>query len=132
MTSVQQLDDKLKIIELEPARSKGDGSAKAQKIGPAVPEAINDVKERSFDERFADLNRIPLFMRELDETDGANGENVGLEALKSLAFDGEPWEVATSFKENGNDSYKHKEYRDAIEYYTKALQANSGRSLHRH
>lgn len=100
----------------------------ATKLGPEIPKEIKDVKEQSLDERFAELNRIPLFMRELDETDGANGENTSLEALKSLAFDGEPWEIAISFKENGNDSFKHKSYRDAIEHYTKALQTKCGRA----
>lgn len=128
MGQIEELDEKIKIIELEPPKPKGRPKSDAAAIGPELPETIADVKDRSFDDRFAELNRIPLFMRDLDETDGADGENSSLEALKSLAFDGEPWEVATSFKENGNDSFKHKEYKDAIEYYTKALQTKSGRS----
>lgn len=127
MVQIEELDEKLNIIQLEPPKPKGREKQDPNSIGPELPESIADVKERSFEERFAELNRIPLFMRELDETDGANGENSGLEALKSLAYDGEPWEVATSFKENGNDSFKHKEYKDAIEYYTKALQTKAGR-----
>lgn len=126
MGQIDELDDKLKIIELEPPRTHEKSRASSETIGPEIPDSIADVKERSFDERFAELNRIPLFMRELDETDGSIGENNGLEALKSLAFDGEPWEIATSFKENGNESFRHREYKDAIEYYTKALQTKCG------
>lgn len=96
------------------------------KLGPEVPKPKQDVNNQSLDDRIAELNRLPLFMRDLDETDGANGENSSLEALKALAFDGDPWEVATSFKKNGNDAFKRKSYKDAIEHYTKALQTKCG------
>lgn len=69
-----------------------------------------------------DINRLPLFMTELDETDGEGGENEGLEALKALAYEGEPDEVASNFKNQGNDCYKSKQYQDAVQYYTKALE----------
>lgn len=120
MTLIDDLDDKLSVIELQSKSAN-------KKILPQLPDAIADVRDKSFDERFAELNRVPLFMRELDETDGKDGENRELEALKSLAYEGEPWEVATSFKENGNESFRAKEYKDAIQYYTKALQLKCGR-----
>jgi tetratricopeptide (TPR) repeat protein len=118
--SIEELDSKIKVIALE-------GLAEKKVVGPEVPDAIKDVQEKSFDERFAELNRVPLFMRQLDETDGAEGENVELEALKSLAYEGEPWEVATSFKENGNESFGKMEYKDALEYYTKAILVKCGK-----
>lgn len=111
MTTIAELDDKLKVT----------------KLGPALPQEVKAVNDTSFDERFAELNRIPLFMQDLDETDGSSGTNTSLEALKSLAFDGEPWEIATSFKENGNESFKRKSYKDAIEFYTKAIQTKCDR-----
>ncbi|CCG83930.1 protein of unknown function [Taphrina deformans PYCC 5710] len=128
MGQIEDLDEKLNVIQLEPPKPTSGAKARPGAVsGPEIPKSISDVKEKSFDERFAELNRIPLFMRELDETDGAEGENTGLEALKSLAFDGEPWEVATAFKENGNDSYKHKQYKDAIEFYSKGITTKCGR-----
>ena len=40
-------------------------------------------------------------MTKLDETDGDGGENVNLEALKSLAYEGDPDEIASNFKNQG-------------------------------
>lgn len=34
-------------------------------------------------------------------------------------------EIATNFKTQGNDCYKQKDYRNAIQYYNKGLQAKS-------
>lgn len=74
------------------------------------------------DEAFhAEMNKVPLFMRQYDNTD-----NVALEALQSLAYDGTPTEVAENFKNQGNDAYATKMYKDAIEFYTKAIGANAG------
>lgn len=50
-------------------------------------------------------------MTKLDETDGAGGENVELEALKALAYEGEPHEIAENFKKQGNELYKAKDSR---------------------
>lgn len=71
-----------------------------------------------------DLNKLPLFMTELDTE-----ENVALEALQALAYDGTPEEVATNFKNQGNDMYKAKRYKDAYEYYTKGIQAKPEEAL---
>lgn len=88
---------------------------------PALPPQLSDLVQKSPDEVMTELNRMPFFMSQLDETDGEGGENIGLEALKSLAYDGEPDEIATNFKNQGNDCFKFKQYKNAIEYYTKAL-----------
>lgn len=48
-------------------------------------------------------------------------ENDELEAFKALAYEGTPLEVATNFKEQGNDSFKEKRLADAKEFYTKGV-----------
>lgn len=88
---------------------------------PELPPQLAEFSQKSVDDVITELNRLPFFMNQLDETDGEGGENVGLEALKSLAYDGEPDEVATNFKNQGNDCFKAKKYKDAIEFYTSGL-----------
>lgn len=88
---------------------------------PTLPPQLTKYADKTTDEVMKELNRLPFFMTELDETDGDGGENANLEALKSLAYDGEPDEIATNFKNQGNDHYKAKNYKTAVEFYTKGL-----------
>jgi hypothetical protein len=62
--------------------------------GPEMPGAMAEVKQTSIDEFIRQMNKMPLFMTELDET-GADdkSENTALEAIKALQEEGEPWEV---------------------------------------
>merc|ERR1712093_818625 len=73
---------------------------------PALPPALADI--------LADLNTVPLFMTELEENDG-------IEALKALAYEGTPAEVAQGFKERGNESFAEKSWKDAKEFYEKGI-----------
>ncbi|KAK6201687.1 uncharacterized protein RJT21DRAFT_37328 [Scheffersomyces amazonensis] len=110
-----QLHDKL-ISEWEKRRyvpKHGD---------PALPPQLSELHDKSTEDVMKELNRLPFFMTELDETDGEGGENETLEALRTLVYDGEPHEIATNFKNQGNDAYKGKQYKVAIEYYTKGLE----------
>ncbi|EGX46353.1 hypothetical protein AOL_s00109g194 [Orbilia oligospora ATCC 24927] len=66
-----------------------------------------------------DLSQLPLFMSSLDDV--PEGTNDAIEALKALAYEGEPHEIAENFRQQGNESYRSKYWRDAIEFYTKAL-----------
>ena len=88
---------------------------------PALPPQLSEYTEKSTDDVMKALNRLPFFMTELDETDGEGGENANLEALKSLAYEGEPHEIAGNFKNQGNDCYKAKQYKNAEIYYTKGI-----------
>ncbi len=72
------------------------------------------LRNKSADEILADLNKTPLFMTSLEENDD-------LEALRALAYEGTPLEVASGFKERGNESFKEKGYKDAKEFYSKAI-----------
>ncbi|RLV93079.1 Hsp70/Hsp90 co-chaperone CNS1 [Spathaspora sp. JA1] len=93
---------------------------------PALPPQLAEFTSKSSDQIMTELNRLPFFMTKLDETDGEGGENSELEALKSLAYEGEPHEIATNFKNQGNDCYKAKQYKNAIEYYNKGLDVGCG------
>ncbi|CAI4055689.1 HSP70/90 family co-chaperone CNS1 SKDI_02G2650 [Saccharomyces kudriavzevii IFO 1802] len=88
---------------------------------PELPPQLSEFKDKTSDEILREMNRMPFFMTKLDETDGAGGENVELEALKALAYEGEPHEIAGGFKKQGNELYKAKRFKDARELYIKGL-----------
>lgn len=92
---------------------------------PELPPQLANIANKTADDVMSELNKVPFFMAELDE-DAKAGENPELEALRALAYDGEPDEVATNFKNQGNDCYKLKDYKNAIEYYTKGLDIECG------
>ncbi|KAK9488563.1 hypothetical protein V1527DRAFT_456986 [Lipomyces starkeyi] len=91
-----------------------------------TPSVIGPHPKYAFEETASlmkDLNRLPLFMTEVDTTDGEGGSNLALEALQALAYEGTLFEIASNFKTQGNDCFKSKQYKDAVEYYGKAIAA---------
>ncbi|KAF4628940.1 hypothetical protein G7Y89_g9207 [Cudoniella acicularis] len=86
-----------------------DGTA-----GPQLPPGMAEMRNKTGAEILADLNKAPLFMTELEENDD-------LEALKALAYEGTPAEVSQGFKEHGNERFKEKGWKDAKEFYGKAI-----------
>ncbi|CUS24428.1 LAQU0S16e01486g1_1 [Lachancea quebecensis] len=91
---------------------------------PALPPQLSEFQNKSTDDVMEELNRMPFFMSKLDDTDGEGGQNVELEALKALAYEGEPHEIAENFKNQGNDLYRAKRYRDAREIYNRGIDIN--------
>ncbi|KAK5161592.1 hypothetical protein LTR04_004115 [Oleoguttula sp. CCFEE 6159] len=89
----------------------------------ALPPAMASVKQYTADEVLKLMNRTPLFMTTLDETDGEGGDNLELEAIRALAYEGTRAEIAGNFKEQGNDMARVKRWVDAKEFYSKALAA---------
>lgn len=87
-----------------------DGSA-----GPQLPPGLAAMRDKTADEMLQELNKTPLFMTSLEENDD-------VEALRALAYEGMPAEVAQGFKEHGNETFKQKGWKDAKEFYTKAVQ----------
>jgi hypothetical protein len=82
------------------------------------------MKDMSVDELVKEMKRIPLFMTSLEDVDGDGEENVQLEALKALAYEGTRAEIAQNFREQGTELVRtEKRYREARDFYTKALQA---------
>ncbi|KDQ14328.1 hypothetical protein BOTBODRAFT_32794 [Botryobasidium botryosum FD-172 SS1] len=67
-----------------------------------------------------DFNSVPLFMRALPEEDTANPT---IDALQSLLYEGTPDEIASNFKEQGNEYFKGKRYREALKFYTQGVDA---------
>lgn len=85
-----------------------------------------EIKSQNVDEVLKEMNRLPLFMTNLDETDGEGGENVALEALKALAYEGTRAEIAENFRQQGNECARAKQWADAKEFYDKAIAALKG------
>ncbi|KAJ6257126.1 hypothetical protein Dda_8011 [Drechslerella dactyloides] len=83
--------------------------------GPAPPTASS----ASLEQHEKELFQIPLFMQSLDGV--TEEDNTALEALRAMAYEGEPHEVADNFRERGNECYQSKNWKDAVEFYTKAL-----------
>lgn len=52
-----------------------------------------------------------------------NEDNIQLEALRALQYEGTPAEVALGFKERGNEMVAEKRWKDAKEFYTKGILA---------
>ncbi|KAI9511259.1 40S ribosomal protein S7 [Russula earlei] len=67
----------------------------------------------SYDEHFASFESLPLFMSSLP-------------ALQSLVHDGTPDEIARNFKDQGNQYFRGKRYRDALGFYTQGVDAQPG------
>ncbi|KAF2031100.1 TPR repeat protein-like protein [Setomelanomma holmii] len=92
----------------------------------AMPPAMADVKSQGVDDLLREMNRLPLFMTNLDETDGEGGENIALEAIKALAYEGTRAEIAENFRQQGNECARAKQWTDAKEFYNKAIAALKG------
>lgn len=95
-------------------------------VSAAMPPSMVKHKQLSADELLTELNRIPLFMTSLDETDGEGGDNTLLDAIKALAYEGTRAEVASNFREQGNEAARSRLWTDAREFYTKAILAVRG------
>src|SRR5271163_562351 len=100
------------------------GQGNVPSTTPALPPGLAELNSVPRAEFLKEMQRHPLFMQTLDPNDA--GENVELEALKALAYEGTPLEIAQNFKEQGNEAYSEKRFRDALEFYSKGLAAKSG------
>lgn len=129
MVEITELDDATVdyiVDEWEKNQKKSPETFNVQSEGsdPALPPQLADVSSKSTDEIMKELNKLPFFMNNLN--DEADDDRPEIEALKALAYEGDPVEVAENFKKQGNDKYKIKFYSDAIEFYTKGINVNCG------
>lgn len=106
--------------------SKGSQQAASAK---APPEMTGE-KDGDVDGLYRELNRSPFFMTQLPDDDGE--ENVMVEALKSLAYEGTRDQIAENFKNQGNEAVAEKRWLDAREYYSKAVTALKGPRIPSH
>ncbi|MCJ1398240.1 hypothetical protein MMC11_001437 [Xylographa trunciseda] len=88
---------------------------------PPLPPHLASTRKMSIDEVAADLKKSPFFMTSLD--DAANEENIEVEAIRALMYEGTRAEVAEGFREQGNEMAKAKKWADGKEFYTKGVVA---------
>ncbi|KAH8194593.1 hypothetical protein TruAng_011243 [Truncatella angustata] len=106
---VDSLPENPILTKLRGLAEAGPGPA-----GPALSPARAWTENKSIDEIAAELKKSPLFMTELEENDDT-------EALRALAYEGTPLEVASEFKEQGNHCFQQKKWNDAKEFYGKGI-----------
>jgi len=118
------LDERMSLHQQNGISSAKTENGDQPTASAPLPPDMQRAKEYSIDELIKEMNRVPLFMTSLDDTDGEGGENIELEALKALAYEGTRAEIAQNFREQGTELIRlEKRYRDARDFYTKALQA---------
>ncbi|GAM42530.1 hypothetical protein TCE0_044f16589 [Talaromyces pinophilus] len=93
----------------------------ADPLAPELPPAMASIRSYTPDQLADMMNKTPLFMTDLDHAGDEEGENVMLEAIRALQYEGTRGEVALSFREQGNEAAKLKNWTDAKEFYTKAI-----------
>lgn len=96
----------------------------------APPEMTGEKNYDDVDAMFKELNRSPFFMTQLPDDD--EEENVLVEALKSMAYEGTRDQIAENFKNQGNEAVAEKRWLDAREFYSKAVAALKGPKVPSH
>ncbi|CAF9933511.1 MAG: hypothetical protein HETSPECPRED_008677 [Heterodermia speciosa] len=89
---------------------------------PAIPPQMESVRAHTAEEIVQMINKAPLFMTSLDDA-GNEDDNVELEAMRALQYEGTRAEIAQNFREQGNEMARAKRWKDGKEYYTKGLAA---------
>ncbi|RYP18736.1 hypothetical protein DL765_003758 [Monosporascus sp. GIB2] len=119
--SIEQISDdvaeRLKVStnesQAQPQAAEAPSTTTAQMLPELSPGRAME-SNKTVDEVVADLKKSPFFMTELEENDET-------EAFKALAYEGTPSEVASDFKERGNECFKARRWADAKEFYTKGV-----------
>lgn len=89
---------------------------------PVLPPQLQQDSPKTVDEVARELKKLPFFMTDAGDLDNDDEESrEQIEALKALAYEGDPEVVAKNFKAQGNEQYMMKRYKDAIVFYTKAI-----------
>ncbi|POR37201.1 Uncharacterized protein TPAR_02592, partial [Tolypocladium paradoxum] len=111
----EELTEQMEKATRVPQRA-GEGGAEnsADATKPTLSPARNMTAGKTVDEVWAELNKSPLFMTELEENDDTA-------ALQALSYEGSALENGADFKERGNECFKARGYVDAKEFYTKGI-----------
>ncbi|KAI0843216.1 TPR-like protein [Hypoxylon sp. FL0890] len=114
-----EVAERLKLAKNESDKAESQEGEDAPKTATAAmfPELSPGramTNKKTVDEVAAELKKTPFFMTELEENDDT-------EAFKALAYEGTPFEVASDFKEHGNECFQAKRWTDAKEFYTKGI-----------
>jgi len=70
----------------------------------------------------AELKRTPFFMTSLEDAGDAD-DNVELDAMRALAYEGTRLEIAENFRQQGNEAAKVKDWGNGKDFYGKAVVA---------
>ncbi|XP_041974336.1 DNA polymerase interacting tetratricopeptide repeat-containing, protein of 47 kDa [Aricia agestis] len=116
-----------KEIEKKVPMTDEERLALCQKLDQELDDFINSLERKRYTEGWPEdrweeeMDKHPFFMKSVPE----NGELSPLaEGLAKLKYDPEentPLELTTSYKEDGNFNFKHKNYRLAILGYTEGI-----------
>lgn len=121
------IEQRMSVLENDQSRTgSAPPSADSAKEGGEAPTASAELppgKQKTADEVFAEMKKIPLFMTSMDELDEDNEQ---IQALKAIAYEGTRAEIAQNFRNQGNECVKFKQYLDAREFYAKAIAALKG------
>ncbi|EMR11062.1 hypothetical protein PNEG_00659 [Pneumocystis murina B123] len=112
-SSIKLKDENERLEKTVSSEGKSINSKKSASISQTTEEWLKKAQE------------LPFFMKNYDKTK----DNVAIDAITALQYEGEPLEIAENFKYHGNECYKTKKYQDAIEYYTKALKTKAGNEI---
>ena len=118
LSEQMQLEPKGDVAISEETKQDKD-EAKPTTLSAQLPPG----KQKTADEVLAEMKKVPLFMNSLDDYDEDNEQ---LQALRAIAYEGTRAEIGQNFREQGNDCVKQKQYLNARDFYTKALQALRG------
>ena len=112
---------------------------------PALPPHMASAEHHTVDEVVAMLKKTPLFMTSIDDADGRlpvpskkdillirfMEDNLDLEAIRAMQYEGTALENSTEFKVQGNDMVKSKRWKDGQELNSKAMALLQKRKLYR-
>ncbi|KLJ08467.1 hypothetical protein EMPG_16096 [Blastomyces silverae] len=93
---------------------------------PAMPPSMASVKSHTAEEILDLMNKTPLFMTDLSKATDGDEENIGIEAIRALQYEGTRVEVAQGLRESGNEVTREKKWSDGKEFYTKAIAVLTG------
>lgn len=117
--TIPSLEDLISKAQSHGSQPNGAPKTAGAQMHPDMAE----VKESTAEEVLELMNRMPLFMTNMDNIGGPDGEeNIQLEALRALAYEGTRAEIAANFREQGNEAAREKRWKDAREFYDRALE----------
>ncbi|RMY95772.1 hypothetical protein D0861_00576 [Hortaea werneckii] len=115
------IESRMKLLEEKKTPSTSNETSEGS--APAASAEVPPSRLKTADEVIAEMKKVPLFMTSMDELDEDNEQ---IQALKAIAYEGTRAEIAQNFRNQGNECVKFKQYPDAREFYSKAIQALKG------
>ncbi|PGG99836.1 hypothetical protein GX51_06128 [Blastomyces parvus] len=114
------------LLNETPFGIKKDATSPTGSTAPAMPPIMASVRSHTAEEILDLMNKTPLFMTDLSKATDGDEENIGLEAMRALQYEGTRVEVAQGLRESGNEVTREKKWSDGKEFYTKAIAVLTG------